>query len=265
MRRKRTWLYIILLIPIVILLYGANGVKADSGFDVGYDSGGGGWSSSDSSGSSSSSGDSFFAFESFIAIVIIAIIIVLANKTNGGDGGLPLTEEEIKKYIPDFDLEKFTRDRFKDYVDIQNAWMSFDYDGLREKVTDELYNQYKMQLDSLELSGKKNIMKDFELKDIYVVDVKNENDTLEIVINMIVSFYDYIECNGKVERGSDTKKIIVWYEMTFICNKDSIKRCPNCGAEITDDASQVCKYCRATISRTGNKWVLSKKENIRQY
>ena len=45
---------------------------------------------------------------------------------------------------------------------------------------------------------------------------------------------------------------------------DKDYKCPNCGAEINDDNSTTCEYCRAIITRNTSKWVLSKKKSLNQ-
>ena len=73
------------------------------------------------------------------------------------------------------------------------------------------------------------------------------------------------EYNKKVLRGSSTRSILQHYEMTFVCNlEDKLDKCPNCGAEVTQDASQTCKYCNSVIAKVSDKWVLSKKVSKEQ-
>lgn len=137
-------------------------VKADSGFDTSYDSGGSSWDSSsssdwDSGNYSSSGGGSFIGLIIFTVIFIIAIKSALdkSKSTNVHPSIVDssLSDDEIRKYIPNFDRNKFITDRFNDYVQIQNAWMNFDYNTLRSKLTDELYNQYAMQLDTMKVKN----------------------------------------------------------------------------------------------------------------
>ena len=54
--------------------------------------------------------------------------------------------------------------------------------------------------------------------------------------------------------------------MIFVANLSNkkVKKCPNCGAELEDTASQKCEYCGSIIASVSDKWVLSKKESKRQ-
>lgn len=163
-------------------------------------------------------------------------------------------------YIPDGDEKKFLEERFKDYVEIQKAWMNFDYDMLRKKVTDELYNQYEMQLETLQIKKQRNVMSEFEYVSAKLESSKVENDLVAITLWMGVKMLDYIECDGKAVRGSKYRRIEITYRMTFVCNQNSKPDvCPNCGAKYDVNASK-CEYCGSIITGLSNDWVLSKKE-----
>jgi hypothetical protein len=55
--------------------------------------------------------------------------------------------------------EEFYKKLFNIYKDVQISWMNFDYDKMKNLVSDEMFNMYHSQLQTLELSNQKNIMK----------------------------------------------------------------------------------------------------------
>ncbi len=270
------FLCILVLIFFVVCIINPYDLKADSGFDSSYDS---------SSSSSSDSNDSsifdliFLLFRLFIllwdinpilAIIVFCVLIffiikfikskpiknsVKLNKLKD------MSDIDISKVIPDFNREEFISDRYNDFVTIQNAWMNFDYDTLRSMLTDELYNQYEMQLDTLKVKNEKNVMNGFELKDSMITNVVKNDDKVTVTTEFVIEFYDYITLNEKVVRGNSNAKVNQHYEMTFVCNinKSNNKKCPNCGAPLDDSASKVCGYCGSVITSLSDKWVLSKK------
>ena len=199
MKKNKLWIFLILIIPVLLIIGNTQRVKADSGFDTSYDSGGSSWSSSSSdwsssdyssSTSSSGGGGIISAIIFFIPFIVIMIVILSKAKSLNGIPGITpqsLPEDYIKKFIPDFDYNKFVSDRFNDYVEIQNAWMNFDYDTLRNKLTDELYNQYAMQLDTMKIKNEQNIMNNYKLLRTYVTGIKEENGNIEITIQMVIS------------------------------------------------------------------------------
>lgn len=289
-KQKKRYLYIaltiILIIGIALLIPVVN---ADSGFDSSYD-GGGGYSGGSYGGSYGGgySGDSigvaldlfsiFFylppwlsiplAIAFFITIVIVSIKIEKEAKnrqqkpliTTLLNHQSELPDQKVQSIINDFNKEQFLQARFKDYVDIQNAWMYFDYDKLRTKLTDELYNQYEMQLDTLKVKNQQNVMEKITYHDAMITNVTEENNQITVVLEMKVSFHDYIVQDKQVVRGNKHQKIYMHYELTFVSNKQAPSTCPNCGAQLTDKASQKCPYCNSTISNVSKDWVLSKKE-----
>ena len=273
-------------------------VHADSGWDFDYDSGGsdwGGssdWGSSDwgssswdddwSGGSYSSGGIMGFAgtFIIFVVVIIIVIISTLSQNKNGGSRSssyvapsvnLPrkLTDEEIHAVDPELNIEEFKKLAYRTYWDIQQAWMEFDYDSLRKYTTDEIYNMYSMQLDTLSVKGQKNIMKDFFLVNSYISKIDKSNGVEEIDVILTVKFLDYVvDNNNNVVRGSNTQRMEITYRLTLVRTENSDTSdnnfCPNCGAKLEDKASNKCPYCKSVIVANNYTWVMSKKESLNQ-
>ena len=278
--------FIVFLTVIGMLFSGVNLVKADSGWDSSYDSGGGwdsgGWDSGgwDSGGSwsSSSSGGSYsdgdgFAFMIIFAVVVI-IIIYFSINNRGGKGGSGSTnnfnkysdikDDRLKKI--GMDADEFKKLAFELYKSIQEEWMNFDYDGLRKHLTDELYNSYVMQLDALKVKGQQNIMKDFENIDVKITNITEESGIVNVTVYLHTAMYDYVvDNNKKTVRGKDNHKIDIEYSITFVkASDESLKKCPNCGAPFEGVAGGKCEYCGSTIVIGPKEYVMSKKTYIGQ-
>lgn len=282
---KKVTIYLVLFLTLIV---GANTIKitkvdADSGFDSSYDSGGSSWSGSSDSWDSSSSWDSSdsssgsgepVSFTSFMIVVVIFIVVfVIANEISKRK-----TEEKqiikskdmdldlISKIDPNLNLYEFKNEAFNIYKDVQEAWMNLDDGKIRTFTTDELYNMYSMQLDTLRVKNEKNIMKEINLVTASLTNLKIENNIETATVIMTVNCYDYIvDSQNKVVRGNDKNKIEITYELTYIKSVgEKVNKCPNCGAEINDDNSTTCEYCRAIITRNTSKWVLSKKQSLNQ-
>lgn len=142
----------------------------------------------------------------------------------------------------------------------QNDWNNFNYSRLSKNLTNELYNQYEIQLETLKIKKQKNVIGESALKDKEITGIKEENNIIEITVEMIISLKDYIEENGIVVRENKNTIITHHNVFKFVTSKNSDdSECPNCSAPITDIGSQRCDYCNSIISRVGNKWILSKK------
>lgn len=282
---KKVTIYLILFLTIVV---GANTIKitkvdADSGFDSSYDSGGSSWggssdswdssSSWDSSDSSSGSGNPASLTSLMIVVVLFIVVFVIENEISkrktekkqiikSKDMDLDL----ISKIDPNLNLYEFKNEAFNIYKDVQEAWMNLDDGKIRTLTTDELYNMYSMQLDTLRVKNEKNIMKEINLVTASLTNLKIENNIETATVIMTVNCYDYIvDSQNKVVRGNDKNKIEITYELTYIKSVgEKVNKCPNCGAEINDDNSTTCEYCRAIITRNTSKWVLSKKQSLNQ-
>lgn len=282
---KKVTIYLILFLTLVV---GANTIKitkvdADSGFDSSYDSGGSSWggssdswdssSSWDSSDSSSGSGEPASLTSLMIVVVLFIVVFVIANEISKRK-----TEEKqiikskdmdldlISKIDPNLNLYEFKNEVFNIYKDVQEAWMNLDDGKIRTLTTDELYNMYSMQLDTLRVKNEKNIMKEINLVTASLTNLKIENNIETATVIMTVNCYDYIvDSQNKVVRGNNKNKIEITYELTYIKSVgEKVNKCPNCGAEINDDNSTTCEYCRAIITRNTSKWVLSKKQSLNQ-
>lgn len=282
---KKVTIYLILFLTIVV---GTNTIKitkvdADSGFDSSYDSGGSSWggssdswdssSSWDSSDSSSGSGKPASLTSLMIVVVLFIVVFVIENEISkrktekkqiikSKDMDLDL----ISKIDPNLNLYEFKNEAFNIYKDVQEAWMNLDDGKIRTLTTDELYNMYSMQLDTLRVKNEKNIMKEINLVTASLTNLKIENNIETATVIMTVNCYDYIvDSQNKVVRGNDKNKIEITYELTYIKSVgEKVNKCPNCGAEINDDNSTTCEYCRAIITRNTSKWVLSKKQSLNQ-
>ena len=333
-------LAILLIIPISFL--SIKYVKADSGWDTSYDSGGSwdsgsSWDSSssyDDWGSSDSSIDSDYAIYIVLGIILIIIIVVIIetkrsnsnlsskkiiitdkngniiyNKFPNSDNNVSKTfvkksytvkdgngniiynkvitdnnadnlelkdfinnnffDNQLNKINLNFDIEALNQQVYKMFYDIQIAWMNFDYDKLKELLTDELYNTYLMDLEVLESKKQQNIMSDFKLINCDVFDLDVENGKYIAKSRLEVKFYDYIidQKTNKILRGNKKRKVDNTYILTFeksVSDTNGINECPVCGAPVEGNQTGVCEYCKSKLINEEFDWVLAKKEKISQ-
>lgn len=265
-------------------------VKADSGWDSDYDAGSSSssdWGGSDYSSSdwSSSGGDYSGGAPSVVTIIVVIIIIVIIvksnNNRNGSNGSSSsntsnnitnykdIDAEKINSIDKDLNIEEFKNKAFNIYKDLQTAWMEFDTDTIRKLTTDEVYNMYSSQLETLKLKKQKNIMKDIELIDAKVIDIRKENNIITVDVYLNVRCYDYVikEATKEVVRGKDNAKLNIKYKLSFIksaTNNNKEEKCPNCGAPVDIVSSATCPYCDSTLVKTASDYVLSKKTALGQ-
>ena len=284
--KKKIIIFSLLLCCGLILNYASErinprNITTDSGFDVDYGGGGsysgsGGWSSgrsydfdydrgsrsSRSGSSSSSTSSSEFFFYLFLIILLVWIVDSLfSNKSSNGYisnissvKGLPKTPE----------VQAILDEAYDIYLDVQKAWMNFDYNNMRQLVTDELYNMYYNQLQTLNIKGEKNIMSNFKLLNIELMNKKEENGNIYYIVNLTVSFYDYIvNSSNQITRGSDSSMIIMNYSLKYVKSIKTSDRCPNCGGEL-ENGITTCPYCHNRIQGVSSKMKLVSKRVISQ-
>lgn len=168
------------------------------------------------------------------------------------------------EHIKDETEKQFLLNRYQDYLVIQEARMNFDYEAINTKTTDEMYNQYRMQLEMIKKKHQRKIMKDFSYISGKIAKVEKVNDQTIVTMGMHVRFIDYI-INEKTEEvvfGKSDKKTNVYYQMVFVRNdkKNSITKCPNCGAEIKKGVD-TCEFCRSKITKESDEWLLARKRS----
>lgn len=260
--------------------------------DAGYHSSYSGGSSSSSSSSSSYSGSyggssrrsssrSSSIASTIMTITIIVIIIVInliknsinnkrtinnANRINVTNNEQAISE--IKKHLSGFDVNKFLSSGYNIYMRIEEAWMNFKLENVRDIITDELFNMYESQLTSMEMKGEQNIMEDFKLLNSAITNASLQNDMLQVTTRYVIEFYDYIikKDTKQVVRGNSNRKMRMVYEMTFIkkLDKTKLNKCPNCGAPIDINSVGICEYCNSKIVDDNTEWVMSKKISLYQ-
>ena len=263
----------LLLVGVFATTYKMATVGADSGFDSSWDSGSD-WGDSDSGGSS---GDLFFLIYlliehpilAIIVIGIIALLVVFGNKQQ---------KEIIRKALASklelLDVNSYPEEKrleieaFNIYKGLQYAWMNFDEETIRRLTTDEMYNMYLMQLDTLKVKNQKNLMYDIKYLGSSITNRYEENGQETITMNMKVSCYDFLidTRTNKVVRGIANKVNTYNYELTFVKTVENKKMdiCPQCGAPVEGNNSGVCEYCKSTLINKNYTLVMSKKKMLSQ-
>lgn len=152
----------------------------------------------------------------YLFISIIYMIISLITGSIIVKKRLKKEIEEAKKIDKKFDIDKINEDTFKLYKDIQNAWMNFELDKVKDVMSKEIYDKYSEQLDKLKKENKKNIMDQIEFKSNKITSIKIDNNIEAIECNMNVTCIDYIVNNeDNLLKGKRDKKNNYTYKLVF--------------------------------------------------
>lgn len=211
-----------------------------------------------------------YIFYIAIFVVLTYIVLIKANKREENIKGVPLTvEEQIKRYVPEFETEKFIDEGFRIYCDVQRAYSNFELESVKSKITDELYSTLNAKLALYETNGEQRIKKDFFLKKAILRNMNEQNNTVTVTVTYIIEEYNYKikKETGTVEDGSNNKKMRTTYQLKFrksINTENIIKECPNCGADIEIDGTEICSYCHTKLITESTKWLLTETRTMDQ-
>ena len=250
-------------------MIGINCVRADSGWDTDYDNSGFDNDYNDDYNYDSSYSGNNSGFDQGGAIIVlafmIAAVIYIVTKhgisTENTDSSITMeTEESIKEKLG-MSSQELCSKTFEIYKNIQNAWSEFDYSELRKYTTDEIYNTYIMQLEVLKSKKQKNIMENIELVEKKVLKITNENNIISVDVYMNIKMYDYIvDEQNNVVRGTNKQKMNIESQITFVKSaEEQTTKCPNCKADINNNTSGKCPYCREVIIINPKSFLMSKK------
>lgn len=173
--------------------------------------------------------------------------------------------EELLKINSDYTEEYIVNNAYKVYEALQYAWSNFDYEGMRKLISDELYNNYVVQLDTLKLKNQRNVMEDISLLGGQIVDYSLSDNTLSVTIKLRVSQKDYIvNAKNKIVRGNDKVHICTYKLYLEKGMKKQLRNCPNCGAQVSNAASKTCPNCGADLIDVSNDFIIVKKQIVNQ-
>lgn len=191
----------------------------------------------------------------FIMFIMIAIILYLNNKNDKSknkpyEPRIGDSDKEIQKYLPDMTEEKLINILYNKFLEIETAYINYDYDTLKKDCTSELYDSYNSDLENIKTNKPQNKFKNIEYIKSNINGIVKENEYI------IVKMYLQISINYELEDNSQNKKFF----LTFII-KNNKTICPSCGAEIESGLSE-CKYCHTIINNNYMDFVLSSKKEL---
>lgn len=257
------------LVLISIPFYNIQKVDADSGFDSSYDSDfddfdfsssdwdSYDWDDSDFEDDDLNIKDNLNSEKDMTPLIIIITILSL-----GGLAVLTYMGSNKKNIVLDksFNKDEFIKNTFKIYKDLQTSYMNFDYHTLKSLVSNEMYNMYIDELETLKVNNQKNIIDDIELIKGDLIDYSKALQSEIFKVGLSVRCYDYVinTINNEVVKGVKDKKVELNFILTFGRNIETLKKCPKCGAPVNDLTE--CEYCKSKIVNSTSNLILVKKE-----
>ena len=197
------------------------------------------------------------AFHGVIAFMVYLAIIKTREKRQ-----YEISEVELQKVLPNYTLDSLKEELYHQYICVQNAYSSYQYDQLDQYCHPILSKEYKTQLSYLHDKHGTNVMNDFELLDMRIQDVSKENGDITINVYLKNKYIDYtVDDKNNLLRGDYQNKILVESKLVFYKKKEMgrvMKFCPKCGGDLAEAKNGECPVCgHQTVKKT--KFILKEK------
>ena len=304
MKRMNRFLYLLMIALCVVALFNTTASAstllypspADAGFfggDNDYSFDPPSWDDSSSgdysySGGGSSGGGIPIPFP--VVIIVIILFFVLSRKKKGSSSAptsvaaIPPAQsaavaDQIRQVDPFF-TEAEMREKVSNlYSEMQRAWETQDWEPMRARLTDDLYNQMWRQMQELVTRGQINRIERIAIMSVALKQFyqDEQNDNLLIRLTTRITDYTIDRNTGNVVSGDPKREKFMTYEWTMIRSvgvktpapgvegKQEVSRnCPHCGAPIDLTQSARCSYCHSIVTAPEFDWVLSNIKGIAQ-
>ncbi|HWP96231.1 MAG TPA: TIM44-like domain-containing protein [Syntrophomonadaceae bacterium] len=297
LRNNRRWI-LISLVCLVLCIFAFSSVAVGAvGHSVSHSSSSHSSSSSSSSHSSGSSGGGIGNFlllaylfshpGALVILIIIGLIIYFVVKKSGGS--ISDHQDDVEEYQPPHivDLsalkaadENFSEEMFISkvnnmFIQLQEAWMEKDWKRVRPFESDELFNMHNKQLQDYIRNNTTNVVEKIAILESEIRDYHDMGITENLDVYMRVRLHDYVinDETRKVVEGYPNDEITMEYLLvmvrkkgvkTRIAENTTVTSCPNCGANVSINASGECEYCGSVVSNGDFDWVLTRMDVISQ-
>ena len=143
-------------------------------------------------------------------------IIVNANKKND-----PLLNNNYENLETKEQIQKLAFEKLKE---LKIAKMNFDLDTIKKITTDDIYNLYNRQINTLKDKKQKNIVQNIKYVNSYITNINTVEDEKTINLRVIIECYDFINDNhNNTISGKYNKKMLQTYELEIkIKNSDCL-------------------------------------------
>ncbi|MBS4207036.1 TIM44-like domain-containing protein [Bacillus sp. FJAT-50079] len=281
----------IMLCALFIFLIQVDFTFADVGNGVSHNEDPSGGGSFDFSGEGI---DLWFLFYLLREHPILAVIVIIAfflvkkfrkptttttrpqNRSRPAYRPVAANLSKLKEKDPLFSDELFLSKVNNMFIQLQQAWMDKQWNSIRPFETDPLFNMHHKQLQSYIDQQRTNVVENIAILDSKIVRYENDGDHDEIDVYLRVRINDYVidDHTKKVIKGNPNRDIYMTYIWTLIRKGNvvteeekeqyEVTQCPNCGANVSINASGQCEYCESVISSGEYNWVLSKIKIVSQ-
>ena len=149
-------------------------------------------------------------------------------------------------------------------VMLHTSIMLNDLDRVRHFISDDLEKKFEDKLNMLNKKNETQMYDEFNVKSSNINDIIIKDNIVEIDVNVILRYMDYIvnKETGDFIRGNNKSRVEKSYLLKFvrIISKKYNGRtfeCTNCGATLNINNTGVCPYCRKVFKAEDYDYILT--------
>ena len=176
-------------------------------------------------------------------------------------------KEKLENPISNFSELEFKKEVFDIYKKVKESYVERNLDFLKELLSNELFDIYKLKIEKQETEQIKNIIENIKMEDINIIKVNDNINYYEILVRVKVTYKGYsINKDSFIVKGDISKDITNYINLTLVKNKrlKEIKNCPNCYHTITNYDTNKCQYCNSIIVESSDTLKLAKEEKVKK-
>lgn len=173
----------------------------------------------------------FFADNLFIIIIIVAVSILSTllvsfkpKKQKKQEFEKPCHDPLLINQDEISDKEEIQKLAFNILKEIKIAKMNYDLDTIKNITTENIFNLYKQQINTLKQKNYKNIVQNIKYLKSYITNINTNGNTQVINLRIIIECYDFVvESNNTPISGKYNQKVIQTYEIEIKKDKETQK------------------------------------------
>lgn len=160
----------------------------------------------------------------FIILIILLILsVVLGNikakkKKKQISHDMPHNDPALSNNIAEENKEQIGQLAYKLITELKIAKMNYDADKIRSITTDNIYDLYKTQIETLQSKKQKNMIQNINYVKSYITSFNHNSINLRIIIEC----FDFIIDNkNNVIKGKYNQKVLQTYEIEITKNNSN--------------------------------------------
>lgn len=169
-----------------------------------------------------------------------------SSKDVNANGFKDVSKNKLAIFDTD-DINKLKDYFYEMFLNFENAYNTLDFNTMHDLLTNQLYNNYYTGLSINMRYGEKKIVENIKKKSMLIYDIDSTSYKQVVCTIIEISYISYTtNKNGQIIKGSKEKPITEKFEVIFRKDfqKESITKCPNCGATVINN---ICEYCRTPL------------------